>query len=688
MSHPNDSTSTDDDISFLEFCGMVRNSDPSILPDPNEPFKIRRLSEREYNVFADALLENTNVTYLELETATYKRSSAEAMARYVRTSKHLQRIIWNGASYRDDQESEQCQKMLCCFLPAFQASTSLKELHMELPLSASGPSNLAFENMLTNTKTLRSLSLIYEDDLFAGTADLPGTTKTAFQSGLNKNTSLRELTLSFSRCVATVPPMLISLCDHPLLRRLSLYVHTVDLTGLEILLQSDTSKITELDIEPSHEGPGLTHVLQALVRRPTLTMLGIRCRRLNLDEARLLQSALCNLQSLQSLVLVERTLGSAELLAELAPALYLNTSIKVLDISSNGLDNMESAEILRDILRSNKTMTALDVSENTFGRTNGAVECIAEGLGSNSTLLKLNLSSCHLGDGDVSTLAQSLGSRDTTLQKLTLASNSITHIGVGVLLETMEQNSQPITDLDLGYNRIRNEGASLLAKALANNVLPNLTRLFLSDCFSYSCEDGFIELVSALKQNTSLLQLDLSYNSTYVSERAFLAFADSLPEIKVLQRVDFDWSIDLCSTMPRLLTGLRKNKSLLRLHVANCAPSLAPPAPGVTARCAGGWIQEKERLGYRNRFLLLTSIERPPLRTVWPHALARVAAYPDVIFVVLCCNPSLVPSSNPKSVPSAERLPPRGCWSRAIAWVVTLIDVIFYVQSQTQIAAI
>jgi hypothetical protein len=37
-------------------------------------------------------------------------------------------------------------------------------------------------------------------------------------------------------------------------------------------------------------------------------------------------------------------------------------------------------------------MTALDLSENGFGKTTGAVECIADGLGSNSTLLKIDLS--------------------------------------------------------------------------------------------------------------------------------------------------------------------------------------------------------------------------------------------------------------------------------------------------------
>jgi Ran GTPase-activating protein (RanGAP) involved in mRNA processing and transport len=165
---------------------------------------------------------------------------------------------------------------------------------------------------------------------------------------------------------------------------------------------------------------------------------------------------------------------------------------------------MESATLLRDILRSNKTMIALDLSGNRFGETTGAVECIADGLGSNSTLLKIDLANCALGDDDVSILAQTLGSRNTTLQKLSLGSNAITFKGVGVLLETMEQSSHHITDLDLQLNRtIRNEGASLLARSWGNNALPKLKRLSLSHCRIE--DDGYITLVSALEQITSLL---------------------------------------------------------------------------------------------------------------------------------------------------------------------------------------
>jgi hypothetical protein len=92
MSDPNESTSTIDDdrallsSEFLEFSVKLRNNDPSILPELGKPLKIRHMCEREHIDLSDALLENNNVTYLELATTKYTKSSAEAMAKYLRTS--------------------------------------------------------------------------------------------------------------------------------------------------------------------------------------------------------------------------------------------------------------------------------------------------------------------------------------------------------------------------------------------------------------------------------------------------------------------------------------------------------------------------------------------------------------------------------------------------------------------------
>jgi hypothetical protein len=125
----------------------------------------------------------------------------------------------------------------------------------------------------------------------------------------------------------------------------------------------------------------------------------------------------------------------------------------------------------------------------------------------------------------------------------------------------MEHNSCHITDLNLQGNTMKTEGAILLTSSLASNALSRLTRLSLSAYNTFG-DDGFIALVSALEQNTSLLHLDLHCYG--FSERAFLALAESLPEIKELQRVDFTWYAPLASGMPLLLAGLHKLVSFSR----------------------------------------------------------------------------------------------------------------------------
>jgi hypothetical protein len=181
----------------------------------------------------------------------------------------------------------------------------MSDVHIELPFRG-GPSNLALDKMLAHTQSLRSLTLDSKGILLEDMA------VAAIRSGSKKNTALRELTLDFPRVATSVSPILTSLRDHPLLQRLYLCGRTVDLAGLETVLLSDTSKITELYIHRPYEGPpvlGLHNVLRAVARRPTFTKLGLRCFCLGRDETRLFRMSLRNTSSLRTHVLTYCTLG-------------------------------------------------------------------------------------------------------------------------------------------------------------------------------------------------------------------------------------------------------------------------------------------------------------------------------------------------------------------------------------------
>jgi hypothetical protein len=123
MSVLNDSVSTIDDgtaphsSKFLEYCAKLYETTIHLFGR-----NLASLYEKEHIELADALPENTNVTYIELlNTDNYTKSSTEAMTKHLRTSKRLQRIYWHG-------EMREREGIICCFLQAFQESTSLKIL--------------------------------------------------------------------------------------------------------------------------------------------------------------------------------------------------------------------------------------------------------------------------------------------------------------------------------------------------------------------------------------------------------------------------------------------------------------------------------------------------------------------------------------------------------------------------------
>jgi Ran GTPase-activating protein (RanGAP) involved in mRNA processing and transport len=614
---------------FREYCDKLRANDPTVLPRDNFPFKIGPLlSEREHIELADALTQNTLIERIFMELDDYTERSAKAMAEYFRASEGLRCVILSGSSH--DPTS---QRMLSCLLLALQERPSLKELSLhEVTL---GSASKEIEALLINTKSLQKLHLAYSWRL--NQEEL-----TRIQSGLKKNTTLQAITLS-----STLPAILQSLRTHPRLK--TLHVRVGDLTGLDALLLCKKSKITEVSIErhysTSKDQPlGLTPVLEALGRKATLTMLTISGCRLRIDQTRKLNAVLHKHQELQSLDLTSKYFMSSDL-AELGPALYEHASIKTLNLSYNGVDDTgtQSGEILGTIIRRNKTMTKLVMYGSRFGGPSTAptvIRCIADGLSTNTSLQEFVLANSQLGDEGVSLLAQGLGSSNSCLQKLDLGNNGISSIGIRALLDVIIERDSRIADIDLSENAIGSEGASFLADALGRNTVPHLTRLRLRWC-NFG-DDGLIEFVSALERNRTMVELDLLWNDD-LTERSFLALANSLPDIKTLQRLDLSWCTGLASTMPSVLEALHKNTSLCRLNTSNWAPDEFPPTAEETSRCTGGWIEEMKYVGYRNSFLplLRAPVNNPAIGGIWSHSLAKVATLPDVLFHVLRAKPDL-----------------------------------------------
>jgi hypothetical protein len=258
--------------------------------------------------------------------------------------------------------------------------------------------------------------------------------------------------------------VLTALQDYPALQKIqfrssSPFGYIPSLSGLEVLLGSEDSKVKDLVLDQVDTNMiGLHKVMQELECNTTVTNLVICGGFLSRENIQLLKSMLRQNTALESLNLSSSNLGSAGL-AEIAPVLYSNTSIKVLVITNNGLYDIESAYVLRDLIRRNKTITSLCIAKSTLGRNAAAAGSISEGLRSNTTLgSSLIFAFANWGDQGVSVLANALAIRNASILELYLSGNKITSVGVHALVVNSVEAVKTLTKLSLGNNSIGMKG--------------------------------------------------------------------------------------------------------------------------------------------------------------------------------------------------------------------------------------
>jgi Ran GTPase-activating protein (RanGAP) involved in mRNA processing and transport len=601
-----------------ELCNQLRVNDGRVLENDPEynsvfvPFKYSgEYSEDERIAVFQALKENTSVKCIRLAPHKFTKRSAKAAAKYLKSSKTLQTLHLDDSPYQNPHER---REMISILFRALSRNTSVTKLIINFDVVRFGC--VAFQELLTNTQTLQTLSVVRRYDYRYG--ELNEVDIAAITSGFANNTTLRDLEFQGWR-ETELAPVLTALQEHPALQKIYL---NESLSGLEVLLRSQDSKVKELVLEGIHRSTvGFHAVMRELGRNTRLTNLVLCSCLLKRKDVQQLKSMLRRNTALEFLDLKSICLMSAGL-TELAPVLYCNTSIKTLDLANNGLDDVESANLLRELIRRNKTITSLCIAGNAFGRNAAAVRSIAEGVRSNTALQQLDVHNCSLGDQGISILANALAIRNASILELNFSCNNITSVGVRALVDDNVEAMKTVAKLSLC---IRSEGAIILADALGRNAMPSLKRLDLGD---HGIEDdGFVALVSALEQNTSLQILQLRGND--FGERGFVALADSLPNIKGLQQINL-WANEIfqSTTLALLLEGFRKNTSLVQVHIIG---SGAPV----------DFLQEIKCLGQRNRFTPLLTDASPQLG-IWSRALAKVATEPDVLFHVLRKKPKLV----------------------------------------------
>jgi Ran GTPase-activating protein (RanGAP) involved in mRNA processing and transport len=214
----------------------------------------------------------------------------------------------------------------------------------------------------------------------------------------------------------------------------------------------------------------------------------------------------------------------------LAEALQVNNTLKILDISSNFL---KSSEDFAHMLTVNKTLVELNINANNIDN----VELLAEALADNKTLKTLDISSNNVTDKN-----KLLNMIQNNKTLTTLIMNNIEFFqddryGMSKsmidIIEALKTNTS-LLELDITSTKIGDEGANALAKVLGKGGNKTLEKLHT--CLNYI--RNVTQLTEALKNNTSLLKLYISDNS--IRPQGIEDFANMLKVNKTLSFIDMD----------------------------------------------------------------------------------------------------------------------------------------------------
>ncbi|XP_049322618.1 NACHT, LRR and PYD domains-containing protein 12-like [Astyanax mexicanus] len=196
--------------------------------------------------------------------------------------------------------------------------------------------------------------------------------------------------------------------------------------------------------------------------------------------------------------------------AALASALKSNPSSHLIELDLRGNDPGDTGvKKLHDLLVDPQhKLSKLRLCDCNITDEGSASLCSA--LKSNpSHIRELELSNNRLGDSGIKHITDLLQNPNCLLEKLMLNNNGFTEKDCADLEKAFRINPSHLKELDLSGNKLGNSGVKKMSDLLKMSEW-KLTKLNISDCSV--TEEGYADLVSALKSNSSLVELDLRDN--------------------------------------------------------------------------------------------------------------------------------------------------------------------------------
>eukprot|EP00029_Vermamoeba_vermiformis_P011039 TRINITY_DN5967_c0_g1_i1.p1 TRINITY_DN5967_c0_g1~~TRINITY_DN5967_c0_g1_i1.p1 ORF type:complete len:484 (-),score=25.70 TRINITY_DN5967_c0_g1_i1:69-1520(-) len=162
--------------------------------------------------------------------------------------------------------------------------------------------------------------------------------------------------------------------------------------------------------------------------------------------------------------------------------------------------------LLAETLKENQSITELDLGSVKPN----SCKYFAELLKVNKTIKKLNfLDGSSIEDKGLCFISEVLENHNRTLTTLILQGNQIENEGCIRLCNALKKNTS-VTSLDLSYNMLEYDAWKSIGDMLKNNSTLKVLGLIES---GYKSEDGCVALVEGLKQNSTLTHLNILRNS-------------------------------------------------------------------------------------------------------------------------------------------------------------------------------
>ncbi|XP_041065190.1 NACHT, LRR and PYD domains-containing protein 3-like [Carcharodon carcharias] len=259
--------------------------------------------------------------------------------------------------------------------------------------------------------------------------------KTLAQATVGSVETLEFRGLQLTPIDCTVLSHVLGLCDT--VKELRLYYCDFECEGFQ-WLGNVLHKCQKLRVGENNLGDSRVKILSAALRNPS-------CK---IQELELCNNALTD-----------------SCAKDLASALSTNQSLTNLDLSNNKLKDSEMKLLSTALRKPDSKIQKLNLSHNHL--TGSCAKDLASVLRTNQSLTDLNLGYNKLGDSEVNLLSEALRDPDCKIQKLCLMFNNLTDSCAEVLASVIGTN-QSLIDLDLGVNKLGDSGAKLLSLALQN----------------------------------------------------------------------------------------------------------------------------------------------------------------------------------------------------------------------------